>query len=78
MGGEYRLTGKLESGELAELYRAQRDDSQPVVVKLFHKNTSDQKYARVVADTARLLQAVFHPGISHVTVPISVTWLIPG
>ena len=66
MGSRYRLTGRLEGGELAELYRAQRDDDQPVVVKLFHPQTSDQRYARVIADTARLMQNVLHPGVCHV------------
>ena len=58
---EYRLVGRLETGELAELYRASRDGSAPVVVKLFHSRTSDAAYARDVADTARLLGGVTHP-----------------
>lgn len=62
---QYRLLGRLETGELAELYRAERDD-QKVVIKLFHPRTSDVAYAQTVAETQRLLTNVMHPGVSHV------------
>lgn len=63
----YRLIGRLEQGELADLFRAERVDSkQPVVVKLFHGKTTDAAYARVVAETARQLRAVEHRGVVHV------------
>ncbi|MEW5737485.1 MAG: protein kinase [Myxococcota bacterium] len=61
----YRLIGRLEQGELADLFRAEKG-SQPVVVKLFHPKTTDAAYARVVADTARRLQGISRPGIAHV------------
>ena len=61
----YRLVGRLEQSELADLFRAEKG-STPVVVKLFHPKTTDAAYARVVADTARKLQAVSRPGIAHV------------
>lgn len=66
MASLYRLTGKLEGGELAELYRAERDGAQPVVVKLFHERTSTKGYAQEIADTHNKLVNVHHPGISHV------------
>ncbi|MBK7858553.1 MAG: serine/threonine protein kinase [Archangiaceae bacterium] len=62
----YRLTGKLEGGELAELYRGERD-AESVVVKLFHERTSVKAYAQEVAETANRLNAVTHPGIARVT-----------
>lgn len=65
MATRYRLTGRLETGELADLFRGERD-GQGVVIKLFHPRTSDLQYARSVADTARLLHAVPDPGIAHV------------
>ncbi|AKQ66313.1 hypothetical protein A176_003225 [Myxococcus hansupus] len=66
MSATYRLTGKLEGGELAELYQGIEVPGVPVVVKLFHPRTSDPAYAHDLADTARLLQPVRHPGILHV------------
>jgi serine/threonine protein kinase len=63
----YRLTEKLEGGELAELYRAQRDGGVgSVVVKLFHERTSAKGYAQAIADTTNRLSQIFHPGICHV------------
>lgn len=61
----YRLTGRLEQGELADLYQAERD-GRPVVVKLFHQKTSDAAYARAVAETARRLQRVTRAGVARV------------
>ena len=66
MSQQYKLLGRLETGELAELYRAQRDGGAPVVIKLFHPRPSDVGYAQAVAETARLLNEVPHPGIAHV------------
>lgn len=60
---KYRLTGRLETSELAELYAATRDDNEPVVIKLFHSRNSDVKYAQDLADTARQLSAVKARGI---------------
>jgi eukaryotic-like serine/threonine-protein kinase len=55
----YRLTGRLEQSQLADLFRGARvDAAEPVVLKRFHLKTSDAAYAKVVADTARQLQAV--------------------
>lgn len=68
----YRLTGRLEQSQLADLFRGerleagQREASEPVVLKLFHLKTSDAAYAKVVADTARQLQSVTHQGVAHV------------
>jgi eukaryotic-like serine/threonine-protein kinase len=62
---QYRLLGRLETGELAELYRAERDQ-QSVVIKLFHPRTSEVAYAQAVAETTRLLNLVTHPGVAHV------------
>jgi len=63
---QYRLLGRLETGELAELYRAERDLDEKVVIKLFHPRTSEVAYAKAVAETARLLTDVRHPGVAHV------------
>lgn len=63
----YRLIGRLESGKLSELFRAERPGGgQSVVIKLFHRRTTDLAYAKVVADTARQLRAVQHPAVAHV------------
>jgi serine/threonine-protein kinase len=63
----YRLIGRLEQGQLADLFRAERvDGGERVVVKLFHPRTSDAAYARIVIDTARQLQAIAHPGVARV------------
>lgn len=66
MSATYRLTGRIETGELAELYEAIQAPSAEVVVKLFHPKTSDPAYALDLAETTRLLQSVRHPGILHV------------
>ncbi|HEY1086480.1 MAG TPA: hypothetical protein VGE37_02255, partial [Archangium sp.] len=62
----YRLTGRLEQSQLADLHRGLRGDADPVVVKLFHLKTSDAAYARVVGEVARQLQPVTHPGVAKV------------
>jgi serine/threonine protein kinase len=66
MSATYRLTGRLEAGELAELYEGLQLPGSEVVVKLFHPKTSDPAYAHDLAETIRLLQTVRHPGILHV------------
>ncbi|MFP2956593.1 serine/threonine protein kinase [Myxococcus sp. 1LA] len=66
MSATYRLTGKVEGGELAELFQGIELPGVPVVVKLFHPRTSDPAYAHDLAETTRLLQPVRHPGILHV------------
>lgn len=63
---QYKLVGRLETGELAELYRAQREGASSVIIKLFHPRTSDVAYAQAVAETARRLNDVAHPGVAHV------------
>ncbi|MHB8874573.1 MAG: serine/threonine protein kinase [Myxococcaceae bacterium] len=65
MSGAYRLTGRIETGELAELFKAVRG-REPVVIKLFHPRTSDAGYARDMAETARALNPLGHAGIVHV------------
>ncbi|MBI3182923.1 MAG: protein kinase [Myxococcales bacterium] len=74
MGAEYRLKGRIEAGELAELFAAEKDRAEPVVFKLFHPRTSDVRYARETAETARVLNALPHPGI----VPIIDIGLVRG
>ena len=49
MGGHYRLIGRIESGELADLYTAVRGEAEQVVIKLFHPKTTDLAYARELA-----------------------------
>ncbi|WP_342373925.1 serine/threonine protein kinase [Myxococcus stipitatus] len=66
MSATYRLTGRIETGELAELYEAIQAPSAEVVVKLFHPKTSDPAYALDLAETTRRLQPVRHPGVLHV------------
>ncbi|WP_171818853.1 serine/threonine-protein kinase, partial [Pyxidicoccus fallax] len=66
MSATYRLTGRIETGELAELYEGLQLPGVEVVVKLFHPKTSDPAYALDLAETTRLLQPVRHPGILHV------------
>ncbi|WP_225409224.1 serine/threonine-protein kinase [Stigmatella hybrida] len=63
MSASYRLTGRVEPGELAELYQATQEGGGSVVVKLFHAKTSDPAYARVLADTSRVLNPLRPPGI---------------
>ncbi len=63
----YRLTGRLEQSQLADLFRGERvEANESVVLKLFHLKTSDAAYAKVVADVARQLQSVTHPGVARV------------
>ncbi|WP_193429635.1 serine/threonine protein kinase [Corallococcus soli] len=66
MSGTYRLIGRTEAGDLAELYGALLVPTIPVAVKLFLQRTSDPAYARELAETVRRLQPVRHPGILHV------------
>ncbi|RKG84923.1 serine/threonine protein kinase [Corallococcus sp. CA049B] len=66
MSGTYRLTGRTEAGDLAELYESLLLPSIPVAVKLFLPRTSDPAYARALAETVRMLQPVRHPGLLHV------------
>lgn len=65
MTAPYRLTGRIETGDLAELYKATEDSGGDVVVKLFHPKTSDPVYARVLAETSRVLNPLHHAGIVH-------------
>ncbi|MBL8913840.1 MAG: protein kinase [Archangium sp.] len=74
----YRLIGRIEQGQLADLFRGERVEAgtkppgattsggETVVVKLFHLKTSDAGYAKVIADVARQLQSVSHPGVARV------------
>lgn len=62
----YRLTGRLEQSQLADLFRAERDGGESVVIKLFHLKTSDAAYARVIGEVSRQLQPVPHEGLSRV------------
>jgi serine/threonine protein kinase len=59
----YRLTGRLELGDLADLFKATQVGGGDVVVKLFHPKTSDPAYARVLAETSRVLNPLRQPGV---------------
>ncbi|MBX7102425.1 MAG: serine/threonine protein kinase, partial [Myxococcaceae bacterium] len=65
MTSDYRLLGRLETGELAELFRAEAK-GQRAIVKLFHPATSAPAYARAVSETAHRLAASPHPLIAQV------------
>lgn len=63
----YRLIGRLEQGELADLFRAERlEGGDPVVMKLFHPHTSNAAYAAVVSSTALALRRVRDGRIAHI------------
>ena len=63
----YRLLGRLEQSQLADLFRGERVEAkESVVLKLFHLKTSDASYAKVIADVARQLQTVTHPRVARV------------
>jgi eukaryotic-like serine/threonine-protein kinase len=66
MASEYRLTGRLEAGELAELYRAEKVGGPQVIVKLFHPRTTTAVYAREIAETQNRLLKLTNPGIAQV------------
>jgi serine/threonine protein kinase len=63
--GVYRLTGRLEQGALADLFRAERAGAA-VVVKLFHPKTTDVAYARAVVEAAQRLRGVSRAGVAQV------------
>jgi serine/threonine-protein kinase len=65
MSAPYRLIGKIEAGDLAHLYKASHEPTGDVVVKLFHPKTSDPTYARVLAETSRVLNPLNYEGIVH-------------
>ena len=63
----YRLKGRLEEGQLADLFRGEHvERSTPVLIKLFHARTSDSAYAKSIAQTARQVARVPAPGIAQV------------
>ncbi|QRO02240.1 protein kinase [Archangium violaceum] len=67
MSSSYRLTGRIEAGELAELYEAvQEPGGFKFVIKLFHPKTSDPRYATVLAQTYSVLNPLGSEGIVHV------------
>ncbi|HEX8821042.1 MAG TPA: serine/threonine-protein kinase [Archangium sp.] len=67
MSSTYRLTGRVEAGELAELYEAvQEPEGIRVVIKLFTPKTSDPRYAGVMAGTYGVLNPLHSDGIVHV------------
>jgi serine/threonine protein kinase len=65
MSTPYRLTGRIEAGDLADLCKGTQDAAGDVVVKLFHPKTSDPAYARALAETSRVLNPLGHEGIVH-------------
>ncbi|WP_084735380.1 serine/threonine protein kinase [Cystobacter ferrugineus] len=67
MSSAYRLTGRIEAGELAELYDAvEESGGAGVVIKLFHPKTSDPRYATTLASTYSVLNPLRSEGIVHV------------
>ena len=66
MSSEYRLLGRIESSELSELFAAERDGRDRVVIKLFHEKTSDRAYAQHLAVDLRALDTVRERSIAHV------------
>ncbi|QRK06541.1 serine/threonine protein kinase [Archangium violaceum] len=67
MSSAYRLTGRIEAGELADLYEAvQEPGGARVVIKLFHPKTSDPRYAAVLAQTYSVLNPLHPEGVLHV------------
>ena len=67
MSSAYRLTGRIEAGELAELYDAvQEPGGLQVVIKLFHPKTSDPRYATTLAATYSVLNPLRTEGVLHV------------
>ncbi|WP_232536810.1 serine/threonine protein kinase [Cystobacter fuscus] len=67
MSSAYRLNGRIEAGELAELYDAvQEPGGSGVVIKLFHPKTSDPRYATTLAATYSVLNPLRSEGIVHV------------
>jgi serine/threonine-protein kinase len=64
MSTAYRLTGRIEAGDLAELYEAVQEPGGPrVVIKLFHPKTSDPRYASVLAGAYSVLNPLNPEGI---------------
>ncbi|MFY0567379.1 serine/threonine protein kinase [Archangium lansingense] len=64
MSTAYRLTGRIEAGDLAELYEAVQEPSgSKVVIKLFLPKTSDSRYATVVAGAYSVLNPLNPEGI---------------
>ena len=67
MSSTYRLTGRIEAGELADLYDAvQEPAGLKVVIKLFHPKTSDPRYATTLASTYSVLNPLRSEGLVHV------------
>ncbi|AKJ03655.1 serine/threonine-protein kinase [Archangium gephyra] len=64
MSTAYRLTGRIEAGDLAELYEAVQEPGGPrVVIKLFHPKTSDPRYASTLAGVYSVLNPLNPEGI---------------
>ncbi|WNG57778.1 protein kinase [Archangium gephyra] len=64
MSTAYRLTGRVEAGDLAELYEAvQEPGGHRVVIKLFLPKTSDPRYATVLAGVYSVLNPLNPEGI---------------
>ncbi|MFY0522608.1 serine/threonine protein kinase [Archangium gephyra] len=64
MSTAYRLTGRIEAGDLAELYEAvQEPGGSKVVIKLFLPKTSDPRYATVLAGVYSVLNPLNPEGI---------------
>lgn len=63
MSGRYKLVGRSEAGELAELFQATRDDGARVAIKLFNPRTSDPAYAQTLAAAVKPLESVTDPRV---------------
>ncbi|HYO70934.1 MAG TPA: protein kinase, partial [Archangium sp.] len=64
MSTAYRLTGRIEAGDLAELYEAVQEPGGPrVIIKLFHPKTSDPRYATTLAGVYSVLNPLNPEGV---------------
>lgn len=64
MSPTYRLVGKLDAGALADLYEAERAGAgAALVMKVFHRETSDGAYALGLAETLNQMRGLRHPGL---------------
>lgn len=61
--GRYTLRARLESGELADLYRGEDDRGRSVAIKVFTPRTSDSTYGKALADVSARARGLKAPGI---------------
>ena len=61
----YRLLGRLDSDDLAEVLLGSRDQTR-VVVKLYHRETTELSHGRALEETAAALAKLSHRGLERV------------